>query len=216
MVFEWLRMLGKMPDVYVQAISGGTGPLALDKAVRELDGKISQSVKLPKMLMIQTDKCDPMVQAWEKAKSNNFPDGYQNDYPIIDNPPTEISILATGNPATYPIVSQLIRRSGGDFIRVKESKIADIARIIAYERKTHVGPASAVCFLGLLEAIKNRQIESGQTVLLNMGEGIKRAPAFLNRLGHHIQLVATVEDCTLANMKENSKNLWDNLLSITF
>jgi len=140
MVFEWLRLLGKMPDVYVQAISGGTGPLALDKAVRELKPHLPD-VNLPRMLMVQTNKCDPMVQAWENAKAQNFPEGFEQNYPIIDNPQTSISILSTGNPATYPLIAQLVRKCKGNFIRIKENKVLDMARLVAFEREIHIGPA---------------------------------------------------------------------------
>ena len=210
MVFEWLRLLGKMPDVYVQAISGGTGPLALDKAVRELRPHIPE-ITLPRMLMIQTDKCDPMVQAWEDAKSNNFPEGFEKNYPVMDNPQTEISILATGNPATYPLVAKLMRTCDGNFIRVQEDKAVDMARLIAYEQKIHIGPASAICLLGLLKAIENGEIKDNQTVLVNMGEGIKRAPEFLLKLGHHIKHVSSVEDCTVPDMKRFRDELWKNV-----
>lgn len=208
MVFEWLRQLGHMPDVYVQAISGGTGPLALDKAVRELQ-KFRSDIQLPKMLMVQTDKCDPMVQAWEKAVANHFPEGYEKDYPVIKDPQTKISILGTGNPGTYPLVAKIIRRCNGDFIRVEESKAAAVARWIAMEQKVHIGPASAICFLGLLAAINNGEIKNGQSVLVNMGEGIKRAPEFLHEIAHHIEHVSTVDECHLANInahKEEIKN----------
>ena len=207
MVFEWLRILGKMPDVYVQAISGGTGPLALDKAVRELSTHI-QGIELPKMLMVQTDKCDPMVQAWEDAKSKNFPEGFEKNYPILENPPTEISILATGNPATYPLVAKLMQKCHGDFIRIKENKVLDMARLVAYERKIHIGPASAVCMLGVIKAIENGEIKQNQTVLVNMGEGIKRAPEFLLKLGHHVRHVSSVEECHIPNRKQFKEELW--------
>jgi threonine synthase len=201
MVFEWLRMFGKMPDVYIQAVSGGTGPLAIDKAIRELS-RHRQDIYLPKMLMIQTDKCDPMVQAWENAKLQNFPDGFEKQYPVIDNPPTEISILATGNPATYPLIAKLVQKSRGNFIRVEENKVVDIARLVAFERKIHIGPASAVCILGLVKAIQGGEIKNGQTVLVNIGEGIKRAPAFLQKLGHHIKQVSSVESCLVPDMNK--------------
>jgi len=202
--------LGKMPDVYVQAISGGTGPLALDKAVRELLPHMPE-IKLPRMLMVQTDKCDPMVQAWENAKSENFPDGFEKNYPVIDNPKTEISILATGNPATYPLVAKLMRTCDGNFIRVQEDKAADMARLIAYEQKIHIGPASAICLLGVLKAIENGEIKDNQTVLVNMGEGIKRAPEFLLKLGHHIKQVSSVEDCQIPDIKQLKEELWENV-----
>ena len=181
MVFEWLRLLGKMPDVYVQAISGGTGPLALDKAVRELKPHLPD-VNLPRMLMVQTNKCDPMVQAWENAKAQNFPEGFEQNYPIIDNPQTSISILSTGNPATYPLIAQLVRKCKGNFIRIKENKVLDMARLVAFEREIHIGPASAVCLLGLLKALKNGEIANGETVLVNIGEGVQRAADFIKRI----------------------------------
>lgn len=71
MVFEFMRQLGKMPDVYIQAVSGGTGPIAIDKCVRELE-KHDLAVPLPRMLLVQQDKCDPMVQDGKTLKSKIF------------------------------------------------------------------------------------------------------------------------------------------------
>jgi threonine synthase len=73
MVFEWMRQLGKMPDVYIQAISGGTGPIAIDKGLCDV-AQTHPELKIPRMLLVQPDKCDPMVQAWEKAEENDFPE----------------------------------------------------------------------------------------------------------------------------------------------
>ena len=202
MVFEWLRLLGKMPDVYVQAISGGTGPLALDKAVRELKPHF-KNIGLPRMLMVQTDKCDPMVQAWESAKAQHFPEGFEKNYPIIENPKTGISILATGNPATYPLIAKLMQQCKGNFIRVAEDKVLEMARWVAFEQQIQIGPASAVCLLGLLKALENGEIANGQTLLVNIGEGIKRAPEFMNQLGQHIATVSSIDQCQLPD-----KNQW--------
>ena len=208
MVFEWLRMLGKMPDVYVQAVSGGTGPLALDKAYRELKPHFPE-LTYPRPLLIQTDKCDPMVQGWEKAVKNGFPEGYEKDYPVIQNPQTKVSILGTGNPGTYPKIAKIMRAHNGNFLRVKEDGIADVARLVAFERKTHIGPASAVCIAGLLKAIQQHEIQEGQTVLVNMGEGIKRAPEFLDELRHDCSVVSSVEECTVPNLSDTRQKLWD-------
>jgi threonine synthase len=102
MVFEWIRQIGKMPDVYIQAISGGTGPIAIDKGLREIKS-VYPELEMPRLIMVQPDACDPMVQAWENAEKKGFPEGYENEYPIIDNPQTEVPTLATGNPATLSI-----------------------------------------------------------------------------------------------------------------
>ena len=140
MVFEWLRQIKRLPDVYIQAVSGGTGPIALDKGIRELGG-LYPNLKMPRLLMVQPDQCDPMVQAWEQAEQAGFPDGFEQDYPVLDNPQTAVPTLATGNPATYPIIAKLVKRSGGTFMRMQECKLAAYARLAAFERKVLLGPA---------------------------------------------------------------------------
>ena len=67
MVFEWIRQMDKFPDVYIQAVSGGTGPIAIEKGIRELKG-IYPELKSPRFMLVQSDGCDPMVSAWEKAE----------------------------------------------------------------------------------------------------------------------------------------------------
>ncbi len=207
MVFEWLRQLGKMPDIYVQAVSGGTGPLALDKAYRELQPHFPD-LTYPRPILIQTDHCDPMVQAWEKAVRLGFPEGFEKDYPVIQNPQTMVSILGTGNPGTYSKIAKIMHAHNGSFLRVEESRLATVARLVAFERKVHIGPASAVCIAGLLKALQQGEIRNGQCVLVNMGEGIKRAPEFLKMLSHNISTVSSAEECHVPDLQETKEKLW--------
>ena len=174
MVFEYLRQLGKMPDVYMQAVAGGTGPIALDKGIRDLQTTFPE-IKLPRMLLVQQDTCDPMVQGWESAVKAGFPEGYEKNYPVIPNPQTKISILTAGNPGMYPIVAPIVRKSGGTFLRMKESELAKYGRIVKDERGIYFGPASIVCLAGFYKALEEGQIHGGETVLLNTGEGADRA-----------------------------------------
>lgn len=177
MVFEFLRQMGKMPDVYVQAVSGGTGPIAVDKGVREIQSAFPEA-KLPKMILVQQDTCDPMVQGWENAEKAGFPNGYEKNFPSIANPQTKVSILSTGTPGMFPIVAPIVRKSGGGFVRVKESELVDYAKIAKRERNVMLGPAAAVCFAGFYQALAEGKIQNGQTVLINTGEGAARAKDF--------------------------------------
>lgn len=207
MVFEWLRQLGKMPDVYIQAVSGGTGPIAIDKGVREMQS-LYPDIKNPRLILIQPDKCDPMVQAWEKAEKENFPMGFENDYPIIDNPETTIPTLATGHPTTYPIIARLVKAVEGNFVRIAEDKIADYARLIAFESKVMLGPASAVCIAGFFEALRKGLINNGEMVLLNVGEGVRRAPEFVDQMNYTTKIVDSVDQCHPATMDSYRTQLW--------
>lgn len=76
-----------------------------------------------------------MVQAWEAAEAAGFPEGFEKNYPIIDNPQTEVPTLATGNPGTYPIVAKLVKESGGSFLRMREEKLLPVGKLMAYEKK---------------------------------------------------------------------------------
>ena len=200
MAFEFIRQLGKLPDVYMQAVAGGTGPIALDKGVRELKehwpeiagspgvagsseiAAAPAAIQCPRMLLVQQDLCDPMVQAYEKAKKEGFPEGYENDYPVIENPPTSVFILSAGNPGMYPIVAKIVHQSNGDFIRVGEAGLVDFARIVRDEKNIHIGMAATVCFAGFYQALREGSIHDGETVVVNIGESGRRYPDFVNSL----------------------------------
>jgi threonine synthase len=212
MVFEWLRQLGKMPDVYIQAISGGTGPIAIDKGVREVN-PIFPGLENPRFIMVQPDGCDPMVQAWEKSEKNKFPKGFENDYPIIDNPQTTVPTLATGNPATYPIIAKLVKNTNGTFLRINEDKLIDYAKLVAFERKVIMGPASTVCIAGFFEALKKGEIKDGETILLNTGEGVRRAPEFVEQMIYTTKNVDSVDNCRPHKISNYRKQLWDAVIT---
>ena len=181
MVFEFMRQLGKMPDVYIQAVSGGTGPIAIDKGVREIE-KYYPEVRMPRILLVQQDTCDPMVQGWEIAQTNGFPNGWEKNYPIIENPQTEVSILSTGNPGMFPIVAPIVKKTNGTFLRVKESELLKLAREVYEKKNVFFGPASIVCLLGFYQALAENQIKDGETVLVNTGEGADRAAKFKEKV----------------------------------
>jgi len=211
MVFEWLRQIDKMPDVYIQAISGGTGPIAIDKGIREIKS-VYPDLKNPRFVMVQPDACDPMVQAWENAEKAGFPEGFENEYPTIDNPQTKVPTLATGKPATYPLIAKLVKESGGTFIRMKESKLTDYGKLIAFERKVILGPASAVCMAGFFQALKKGLIKNGETVLINTGEGVRRAPDFVDEMIYTTKEVESVDDCKPHLIDGYRKQLWDAVI----
>ena len=194
MVFEWLRLMKNYPTVYIQALSGGTGPIAIEKAHKDIKD-LNLVSKLPRFIMVQPDKCDPMTQGWNAAKENGFPEGWEKQYPIIDNPVTEVPTLATGNPATFPIIASLVKKSGGEIITFAEDEIVDVAKLIAHETCVRIGPAATIAVGGFFESLKQGLIKNGDVVLINVGEGVKRAPEFAEKLIYTTQIVDSINDC---------------------
>ncbi|MBQ3689559.1 MAG: pyridoxal-phosphate dependent enzyme [Bacteroidales bacterium] len=210
-VYEWLRLTGELPTVYIQALSGGTGPIAVEKAIHE----VSQfgDYKCPRFISVQPSLCDPMTQAWEKAKSQNFPEGWQQDFPKIQNPKTKVQTLATGVPGTYPIIADLTKNSGGEIITFDEEKTADVARLVAFKTLEKIGPASAIGLGGYFESLKKGLLKDGDVVMINLGEGLERASFFLSELAYNFDTVTSSDEIKPFNRKDLEFKLWKKILS---
>ena len=210
MVWEWLRQTGELPDVYVQALSGGTGPIAIDKGIREIKG-MGYREENPRFIMVQPSGCDPMTVGWQKAKEAGFPEGWLKDYPIFENPVTKVPTLATGNPATFPIIADLVQKSDGEIITFDEEKCIDIARLIAFEKGIKIGPASTIAVGGFFEGLKQGIFKDGESVLINIGESMNRAPEFLEGMIYTTEHIDSVDDCTPPNRENYREQLWEKL-----
>ena len=209
--YEWRRQLVEFPNVYIQALSGGTGPLGIAKGCREMmdAGLIDQ---LPRFLLVQSKQCDPMSQAWKAAKDTNFPPNWLNSYPIIDNPVTNIPTLATGSPHLYPNVAKLVRATNGEIFSLSESLVPHIARLTAFEVAVRMGPAAAIAVGGFFKALHKGYLRDGDNVLITIGEGIRRSPEFMETLKYTSEEVTNLEQCRLIDRKSHKSLLWDNVI----
>jgi threonine synthase len=210
MVYEWLRLMPEFPTVYLQALSGGTGPLGIAKACDELEGK-GFFEKRPRFILVQSAKCSPMADAWMKAKTAGFPMGWENEYPVIYEPETSIATLATGKPYAYPVIGKLVHESGGEIITFDENRITDIGRLVAAEAGARIGPAAAITVGGLLESLRQGHIRQNDVVLVNIGEGIRRSPTFLETFIVSSSVINSVDDCHPFESDDYRKILWKNV-----
>ncbi len=211
LAFEWYRMMKTFPDVYIQALSGGTGPLGVYKGSQELlDAELIS--KLPKMLLVQSEKCAPMAHAWHKAKKAGFPHGWNSLYEIIDNPQTEILTLATGNPEAYPRLAKIVYKTKGDIFTLPERMAPLIAQVVAYEAGICIGPAGAVGVGGFFSALKRRLISEGDVVVIALGEGLRRDPDFMAGFLPRSQAINNIRECDSLIRAERQKARWRPLL----
>lgn len=185
LAYECLRQMAQLPTVYMQAVAGGTSPLAFEKGFRDLQktdfihSKFDiHNSSLPRMLLVQQDECDPMVRAWEWATQHHFPEGWEQHYEALKEIHTRIGILTAANPGNYPLLAPIVYRTGGTFLRVKESELPHYGREMLQSQGVLMGPASMVCYSGFFHAVDRGLIHNGDTVLLNTGEGCDRAQWF--------------------------------------
>ncbi len=207
MVFEWLRLMDEFPTVYIQALSGGTGPIAIEKGINEIKslGLVKQ---VPRFILSQPHRCNPMAIAWEKAKAKGFPEGWLKDYPIINNPYTKIPTLSTGNPTTFPIIADIVKRSNGEILSFDEDMALDVARLATYFTTVKVGPAATVAIGGFFESLMKNKINNGDVVLINVGEGAKRSPEYMEAMNYSTIEVNSVDECPRFDRKIYEEQLW--------
>jgi threonine synthase len=156
--YEIVEQLGwRAPDWYIQAVSGGLGPLGVYQGFKEMFemGLISH---IPKLAVIQAEGCSPMVKAFKAGKDVAEP--------VI--PDTCIIILSTGDPGkSYTYLWNLAQRYGGTMEAVTDAEAFDAMRALAKSEGMAVEPATAVAFAGLEKMLKNGTIKPDETVIVN-------------------------------------------------
>lgn len=153
------------PDWYFQAVSGGLGPLGVQKGFRELL-EMGLIDRMPGMAIIQAEGCSPMVKAWEQ--------GLDVAEPVLD-PRTRIATLATGDPGrTYTLLRQRIQQAsqahhGGEglFAAVSDEETFRTIHILAKMEGVSVEPAAAVAFAGLIRLARAGKIKPSDTIVVN-------------------------------------------------
>jgi threonine synthase len=156
--YEIVEQLGwKAPDWYIQAVSGGLGPLGVFQGFKEMFdmGLIS---KVPKLAIIQAEGCSPMVQA--------FKAGSDTAEAIV--PDTRIIILSTGDPGkSYTYLWSLIQKFGGTMQAVSDADAFSAMRTLAKSEGMAVEPATAVAFAGYEKMRKEGIIREEELVIVN-------------------------------------------------
>jgi threonine synthase len=156
--YEIVEQLGwNAPDWYVQAVSGGLGPLGVHQGFKELFdmGLID---RIPKLAIIQTEGCAPMVKA--------FKAGEEVAEAVVPN--TSIIILSTGDPGkSYTYLWKLSQQFGGMMESVTDAEAFAAMRALAKSEGMAVEPATAVAFAGFEKLIQTGVVNSGDKVVIN-------------------------------------------------
>jgi threonine synthase len=156
--FEIVEQLGwQAPDWYVQAVSGGIGPLGVLKGFTELHtaGLIDH---VPKIGVVQVEGCAPMVRAWEQ--------GLAQAEPV--QPDTLVIVLATGDPGpAYRILKEASDRNGGAMVAVSDGDAFRAMRRLARLEGFSMEPAASVAFAGLDKLLADGHIRPGECVVVN-------------------------------------------------
>ena len=146
------------PDWYVQAISGGMGPIGIYKGFREMQ-TMGWIDRIPAFAPIQADGCAPMVTSWKQGLEKAE---------VVTSPKTRIETLATGDPGrSYQFLRQYVTNTNGAFESVSDEDAFRAMHVLAKMEGISAEPAAAVAFAGLFKLIRAGVIKPSDTVVVN-------------------------------------------------
>lgn len=148
----------RAPDWYIQAVSGGLGPVGVWKGFEELL-QMGLIDRMPRLACIQAQGCAPMVLSFEK--------GLEKAEPVI-NPRTRIITVATGDPGpAYTFLALVIRKHGGAFEMVSDEEAFRAIHVLAKLEGLSMEPAAAMAFAGLFKLLGKGVIRRDEVVVVN-------------------------------------------------
>jgi len=158
------------PDWYVQAISGGMGPLGIHKGFREMK-EMGWIERIPAFAPIQAEGCAPMVTSWKKGLEK---------VESITSPQTLIETLATGDPGrSYEFLRRIVQDTKGVFESVTDEEAFRAMHVLAKMEGISSEPAAAVAFAGLFKLVRAGVIKTSDTVVVNCTGHTMPAEPFL-------------------------------------
>ncbi len=148
----------RSPDWYIQAVSGGLGPIGVMKGFQELQ-YLNLTAGVPSLGIIQAEGCAPMVSAWKAGKAQAEP---------VLHPQTHITTLTTGDPGrAYTLLQQQIRDTGGVMESVSDEEAFRALRLIAKLEGLSVEPAAAAAFAGLIKLAREGILKRDELIVVN-------------------------------------------------
>lgn len=157
--FNWI-----LPDIIIYPAGGGTGLIGIWKAFKELLSMNLIKGPLPKMVLVQSEQCSPMVHLFQKGK---LPENYAPQ-----------SSAAYGLAVPYPFATQMmlnvLKESNGIALTVSEQEMDEGIQHIAKTEGQLLSPEGAATFMAARKLLHEEFIKNEDRVLLvNTGSWYK-------------------------------------------
>ena len=159
--FNW-----QLPDVIVYPTGGGTGLIGIWKAFKEMQQMGWIEGKLPRMVAVQSEACQPVVKAHASFTGKKS---------MYDLPTASVANgLAVPFPFGMDLMMEVLTESNGTAIAVSEEDIINTTKKAAREKGVLLAPEGAAVWKATQMLIDENWIKADENVLiLNTGTGYK-------------------------------------------
>lgn len=154
----------QLPDVIIYPTGGGTGLIGIWKAFKELIALGWITGKLPRMVIVQSENCAPMMEMWKHGRITE-----------AFNPLPSIAYgLAVPFPFAKDLMMNVIQESNGTVVTVSEDQIRSSIEYIASAEGVLLSPEGSSTYMAMKKLVKAGWIGEEETVLLfNTGSWYK-------------------------------------------
>lgn len=166
MGLELVAQLGwEVPDAIFYPTGGGTGLIGMWKAFSELEALGWIGSKRPKMFVVQSEGCAPIVKAYEDGAQHA--DLWENAY-------THASGIRVPVAVGDFLILEAVRQSGGAALAVSEVAIAAAREEVGMQDGVLLCPEGAATFAAYDKALERDMVtKSDRVMLFNCGSGLK-------------------------------------------
>ncbi len=163
--YEIAEQLGwKAPDYLVCPVGCGTNLAAIWKGFKELH-KLELIEELPKLIAVQPDGCNVVVQAYNSKSKQLKP---------LEKPSTICSAVAAGYPLDGKKVLTALKESHGTAVQVTDEEALDVEQSMAKEEAIFAEPSGALAMTAVKAlAAKGFFKKDDVVVCVATGNGLK-------------------------------------------
>lgn len=159
------QMNWKLPDVILYPTGGGTGLIGMWKAFQEMQTLGWINRKLPRMIAVQAENCQPIVHTWKGLQPNAR--NYTGRASLANG-------LAVPNPFAEDMILEVLRASFGFPVAVSDSSMVKAVKEIARKEGLLLAPEGGALWAAVLQLVEKGIVSRSETILLlNTGSGYK-------------------------------------------
>jgi threonine synthase len=166
MGYELAEQMGwTLPDAVFYPTGGGVGIIGMWKAFDEMERLGWIGPQRPKMIVVQVEGCQPVVEAYEKGAENS--QFFQNAYTVASG-------LRVPKPLGDFLILRAVRESGGTCLSVTDQELLDAGARLAAAEGLFVAPEGAACIAALEKLLASGFLKKDHSILIyNTGSGLK-------------------------------------------
>ena len=167
--------IGRIPDVYFQAVGSGTGAIAAREAAMRLesDGRFGRNSM--RLIVSQNEPFTPISDSWQADSREFIISKDEIARRLVDR--VNAKVLTNRRPpwAIPGGLYDALKASGGSVLTASNSEAAESAELFREMEGIDVSPAAAVAVASLIKAAATDLIRNDEIIMLNItGGGIER------------------------------------------